>query len=391
MKKKIVLKLIVALVTIGIIYEGYGMIKEFTKQNKVENVKTMNIFNNKDKTLSIMLQEDGINFTEATNRDAWPDIKKYTYDKSECVDSTGANVDYKSILTFNYDSETPTVTVKTKNTVYCTLYFVKGRDTLTLLQEKGSTTFVEKGGMWRFVGLTSKVKNNYICFGTTDTSLCKSQPDKYMYRIIGMTKEGDATLDLHANQLKLIKATPSNESQAWYSDYSSNIEWEASEVYDYLNGTETDDFLPDAKTNQWQTGDYWDSLITSQKWYIQDQTSIPTATPEPTGKTTTAAAKIGLMYATDFVNAGGVSSTNYWLNLRNGWTGNSTILREWTMSRYGLKGASYSAWLVDNDGKLTVDYYHVNYTGAVRPVFYLKSSVMLSGVGSTDDPFKIAG
>ena len=276
MKKKIILRSIVIMLIILNGFVIYLLAKPNSKEI-LENVKTVSLFDNKDKTLSIMLQEDGINFTEAKDRTAWPDIKKYTYDKSECVDSTGTVVDYKNILTFNYDSETPTVTVKTKNTVYCTLYFVKGRDTLKLLQDKGKTTFVEKNGMYRFVGTTSEVKNNYICFGTTDPTVCKSQPDKYMYRIIGMTKTADTTLGLDANRLKLIKATPSNQSQAWNAYYQSDVPWESSDVYKYLTNT----FLPDAKTKQWQTGSYWDGLITSQKWYIQDQTSTPTAIAEP--------------------------------------------------------------------------------------------------------------
>ena len=249
MKKKIILIVTLFILSIFIISESKTLIKTLTNTNKVESVKTLNIFDNKDKTLSIMLQEDGINFTEATNRDAWPDITKYTYEKAECVDSTGAVVDYKSILTFNYDSANPTTTIKTNKTVYCTLYFVKGRDTLKLLQDKGGDTFVEKSGMWRFVGTKDQVANNYICFGTTDTSLCKSQPDAYMYRIIGMTKDADTDLGLDANRLKVIKATPLSKVKSWYSK-NQDGNWDNSELNSYLNGTKTDDFLPDAKTNQ---------------------------------------------------------------------------------------------------------------------------------------------
>ncbi len=387
MKKDRILTVIIIIVGLLIIGEGYNIIKTLNnKDNKVvENVKTIDIFDNKDKTLSIMLQEDGINFTEATNRDAWPDIAKYTYEKAECTDSTGATVDYKTILTFNYDSTNPTTTIKTNKTVYCTLYFVKGRDTLTLLQSKGGATFKEQSGMYRFVGTTSQVLNNYICFGTTDTSECLNSPDKYMYRIIGMTKDADATLGLHANQLKIIKATPSVESQVWNADNKSDIPWDSSSVYKYLNGT----FLTDAKNTRWQTGTYWDSLITSQKWYITDQQNTPTASTEPTETVTGKLGKIGLMYATDYMNAGSANTSN-WLFITNGWSTN-TAVQEWTMSRIGMPGSYYMAWTVSPAANLFMNNGYVATALAVRPVFYLKSSVMLSGTGISDDPFRIAG
>ncbi len=384
MKKKITLIVILFILSIFIISESKTLIKTLTNQNKVlEDIKTIDIFDNKDKTLSIMLQEDGINFTEAKNRDAWPDITKYTYEKAECTDSTGATVDYKTILTFNYDSTNPTTTIKTNKTVYCTLYFVKGNDTLTLLKQKGRGTFQEKNGMYRFVGTNTQVKNNYICFGTTDTSLCTSEADKYMYRIIGMTKDADTDLGIHANQLKIIKAIPYGEDIEYHSSCNIEVNWDESTLNEYLNGTSTSNqFL--YSIQHLASGSYWDGLITNQLWY-----TMRFGSDRETGTPTNTKSKIGLMYATDFVNAYKTEAYDNWLLLRNGWSGNSIEQSEWTMSRY------------ENTDMGVLGIY-VHYSGSlpgvglcskffIRPAFYLKPSVMLSGDGSTTDPFKIAG
>ncbi len=382
MKKKIILRSIIVILIILNSFAVYVLVRPNNKEI-LEDVKISDILKNKDKTLSIMLQEDGdgTTFKEAESRDLWPDIASYIYDKAECTDSEGNAVDYKSILTFDLDKKT--TTVKTKQTVYCTLYFVKGKETLTLLQSKGGSTFKDQSGMYRFVGTSSNVKNNYICFGTTIQSDCTSKPETYMYRIIGMTKTADDAIGLHAGQLKLIKAVPSSTSQAWHSS-NSDVKWEASSVKSYLNGT----FLNTIKNGS--NGTYWNKLITSQNWYIQDQTSTPGATAEPTGAKTTTPSQVGLMYGTDYMNANGASTSN-WLFITNGWTGNAKM-SEWTMSRRGYD-VVYLAWLVYDNGLLisTLDYTNVYFTNAVRPVFYLKSGILLTGDGTTTNPFRIAG
>ena len=383
MKKKIVLIITLIILSIFIISESKTLIKTLTNTNKeFENVKTINIFDNKDKTLSIMLQEDGTTFKEAEDRSKWPDVASYIFDKAECTDSEGNSIDYKSVLTFNLD--TKTTTIKTKNTVYCTLYFVKGKETLTLLQAKGSGTFIEKSGMYRFVGTSSQVKNNYICFGTTILNDCTSKPSTYMYRIIGMTKDSDTNIDLHAGQLKIIKATPSKSDQKWNSNKLTGQKWETSSVKNYLNG----EFLNTIKNGT--NGIYWNKLITNQNWYIKDQDrkNSPGATSEPVEEKTTNPSQIALMYATDYMNANSASTSN-WLFIQNGWSTNSAV-PEWTMTRYGNEWDYFSAWLVLKDGTMSGSS-GVDGSYSVRPVFYLKPGILLTGDGSTTDPFRIAG
>ena len=262
-----------------------------------------------------------------------------------------------------------------------------------LLFEKGGDTFKEKSGMLRFIGTKDEVTNNYICFGTDNTETCKNNPDEFMYRIIGVTSEDDNTINLPTNSLKIIKATPSSESQKWNSKQSQadcivdgidKCTWDDSDIKTYLNGTNSDQFLGAV---QWESPAYWKGLITSQKWYNVDQPSTPTASAGPTDSTTTNLYQIGLMYATDYINAAWTNTSN-WLFITNGWNGN-TSNDEWTLSRYGYHSlvGSYRAWYVASGGYLT--YYSLTNSLAVRPVFYLQSNITLTGEGNTENPFII--
>ena len=64
-------------------------------------------------------------------------------------------------------------------------------------------------------------------------------------------------------------------------------------------------------------------------------------------------------------------------------------LDEWTLSR--RSDFSDNAWNVDYDGGVdTVNVYSLAFKGAVRPVFYLCSSVLYSeGDGTRENPYRI--
>ena len=99
--------------------------------------------------------------------------------------------------------------------------------------------------MYRYQGTSELVNNNYICFGTSDKTICTSDEDHYMYRILGITPEGE---------MKLIKQTPiveeANTVFSWFKvtsqdDKGSNLygtaengleTWPESILYKRLNG-----------------------------------------------------------------------------------------------------------------------------------------------------------
>ena len=94
------------------------------------------------------------------------------------------------------------------------------------------------------------------------------------------------------------------------------------------------------------------------------------------------------MYGADYVNAYQNSSTDNWLFITNGWSGN-TAEYEWTMSRYGFDYGyrDWRAWLVSTNGHTYG--YTMTSPFVVRPVFYLLSTVGLIGEGTTTHPYTV--
>ncbi len=131
------------------------------------------------------------------------------------------------------------------------------------------------GEMYRYQG-TDNV-NNWICFGTTDKEECTSETgiDKYMYRIIGVTPEGE---------LALIKATKVKENYTsqfkWNDKYKPTEEecgedgslctWANSKLYNRINGLCKKD-NPDCKGSYDQTNifignSYYEYLNNNSEW-----------------------------------------------------------------------------------------------------------------------------
>ena len=78
---------------------------------------------------------------------------------------------------------------------------------------------------------------------------------------------------------------------------------------------------------------------------------------------------------------------NNWMHFLNNDSSAPNTNYEWTMSRYGLNGSYYPAWGVSSSG--LVDWYYLDATYSVRPVFYLKSNIEITGTGTQSDPYII--
>ena len=250
----------------------------------------------KEKAMAIMISNDGSNYQEYTE-DTWPG-ENYRLKEAKCIDNNGSLVD-ENIITFEND----TVTLETNQTVYCTLYFDK-KTIIEKLRENDPNKVLssaEVGGMYRYqgVGVSSTVDathklvdNNYICFGTNDASKCNCNTeencDKYMYRIIGVTKD---------NQLYLIKMKGVVENGVqlftWNDTYkvAPNFditcpegkcpEWPNSLLFKRLNGISkgtisgagtikdkgnTDIFINNKNYNYMKDGNEWYNKIEKHKW-----------------------------------------------------------------------------------------------------------------------------
>ena len=245
--------------------------------------------------------------------------------------------------------------------------------------------------------------NNYICFGST-ASTC---PDANLYRIIGVFDD----------QVKLIMADYPTTSQTGtsgaYSTTYANSGWSTS----YYKGDQSTSsigvyYWNPSGTNTWSSSTLtttnlrdtflntfsstYQEDIASATWYVNGY-STNSATPatwhdnESTGTPWTG--KIGLMYVSDY---GFAASNSAWTTNMDSYNSSSITsnnwmymgLTEWTISRYS--SYTYSAYRVYYSGSVSGDYVSKYSMNAVRPSFYLESSVSYaSGSGTATNPIRI--
>ncbi len=262
--------------------------------------------------------------------------------------------------------------------------------------------------------------NNYVCFGIKTKEICKSDTDKYLYRIIG--------IDTETNELKIIKREALNYSYQWNSSYNDDTKWSESDLQKNLNSSY---FLTNTKDFPYMQDDinvdsYWTKIISPHDWeygdvlrddsgFNENTTSLQAYQNEKNAWNNTLNAKIGLMYTSDYYLSGVDSSVNNesdlkcyynsfvesyygqckksWLYLINNDSSNLSTSGEspaasyeWNMSR----STNSSAWLIHYDGYITVGLLTNAY--AVRPVFYLSSDInIIEGDGSLNNPYIISG
>ena len=393
MKKKIVIRSIIIFL---LLVEGISLYILYKPNDKTELLETIKInnnnFTNKKNMISIQIQNDNdYDYHEAEDKAKWPDKNIYTYAGSTCINKDGTEINAAGIISF--DELEYTAEIQTKQTVYCTLYFTKGKPALQVLKNKGGSKFNSTSavfGLFRFNGTTTDVAegnlNNYICFGTTNIATCTGDKQTYMYRIIGITDNSatNTALGLEANQLKIIRTHPPVISQRWTTNGS--LQWDGSDAQKYLNGA----FLTTDKV-KWKDI-LWEELIDEVYWYVGNNLNN-SSTTETTTKSTDVY-KVGLMYRSDFVNSG-TQDTKNWLLMMNGTNESKTKYSqtsEWTMSPAGNVQTNYYTyenvvWALPYTAVLA--YWGLGATAAIRPVYYLKSNVTLAGEGTETSPFII--
>ena len=283
---------------------------------------------------------------------------------------------------------------------------------------------------YRFAGTDP---NNYVCFGSDDTTC----PTENLYRIIGVI-DGKVKL-IHAygatttmlgtdeGYVKTYQEAWSNSlelAQSFYKgkeDFTKIGSYKWNKTGDNTWSTSTtntinlnNNFLTylDSKNTKWKT------MIADTTWYVGGMTydngaksNAKTAYNYEVGAnkdaTTTVTSKIGLMYVSEYYYG---ATPDYWMlpgydenghpnEDQTAWIGEdyskaynnnwmSTGLVEWTLSRDS--GVSYIAFLVGAVGR--VDWYDVDSSpgNAVRPSFSLSSSIKFtSGEGTAVNPIRI--
>ena len=424
------------------------------KSNEFPEVRLKEIVN-KDKSFAIMIQSK--NGYKEYDSDTWPG-SSYKFKEAKCIDNNGDEI--KEAVTY----EEGKITLTTNKTIYCTVYFdYKG--TINILRENDMQKYLSEdlqGDKYRYQASFPECDNesecenaakmtNWICFGTTSNcGTNEDNVDKYMYRIIGVTEEG---------QLYLIKETFLKEGTqkkfAWNDKYyvdSSNPyycengkcpEWNTSLLFKRINGTsdgnasgsggypdykgDTNIFVDSNEYGYMAQGTGWYSLIADHEWMYGDV--ITTAeyhgdtmyaiehgdketthyigtegniTQETYTWSQNVNAKISLMYLHDYYYSyyDGISDETRgnartqekqkesWLFFqKDGY--NSSASYEWLSTRWGIDGAMgpfVRAWIVSGDDGWIND--RLYDVGGARPVFYLNSSAKIAnGKGTKESPF----
>ena len=278
---------------------------------------------------------------------------------------------------------------------------------------------------YRFAGASDQV-NNYVCFGSATTPC----PDDNLYRIIGVfdNKVGENQTE---QRVKLIKSdyatsalldedgdykqayTAAGNSSSNYkgnnlaniAGYNWNKTGQNSWSMSNLNKTNLNknfitkigaDWAAKIDETTWKVGGNTYANIYSQpaKTAYQSEINHPVTTNSH-DKATELEAKIGLMYASDY---GFAAAPSAWTANLKTYNGEAIInvnwmymgLYEWTISRReDTPLRAYRAFGVDDTGSVISSFVDTN-AFAVRPVFYLSSSVpYVSGDGTQSLPIRI--
>ncbi len=350
-------------------------------------------------------------------------ISKYYYSKdggatyiestSDTYTFTGLSKGTYNIKAYVLDSNNKSSSTISKSIEITTIPFatyikslytgVQGEN--SLYHHDGTLTNGIDDNSYRYAGASNSV-NNYVCFGS-DAESC---PTDNLYRIIGVFDD----------QVKLIKSTKATSvllgtdgdyysDTAYYWNYKQNTStnsgngsntWSTS----LLNKTNLNtNYINNIKST-------WASKIAQTTWKVGGNTGlniynqIPSVayqneivnpvTTNSTDNAMTYSAKIGLMYVSDY---GFAAEPNAWTLTMISYndsiaTSSNWILlgiHEWTLTRR----SDYPHVISDigSDGNVSNwNGDHASNNAAVRPVFYLNSSVTyLEGTGTSSNPYRI--
>ena len=277
-------------------------------------------------------------------------------------------------------------------------------DQIAELAAKDTTNFAtnDKDNNIRYIG---KDPSNYVYFNCSDYSN-QSDSTCEKWRIIGvfksMTKEDGSQADL----VKIIR-DDSLGSIAW--DSNNVNDWSTASLQTTLNGTyyngtyATGALKNDSTRNAiesvvWNLGGLSSGNYTTSTFYSSERGKTVYSVHAPTWT-----GKIGLMYPSDYgyATAGGSTTnratcmtTNLYDWDRSGVSdckNNDYLLKsyiQWTLAP--RSSDSGSAFYVRSSGSVSNNY-SVDNSYAVRPAAYLKSNILLSGVGdgSSTSPYQL--
>ncbi len=420
-KKIISIFIALSLLIIGLVY--------FLPKKEVElgEVK-LDIKDTKD-NLAIYIEDNKGNYIEQENSNYPKTGYVFNNDLSGCIDTNGNEVE--KILDYE---ENVGVSINTNRTVYCYLYFDEKENIGNICSEKNMqecmnnnkeniTTIAnlnaDQAGLYRYQGTRDEVNNNYICFGTSSKEECLNDTEHYMYRILGIKEDG---------QIKLIKNTPIKEGNTttfqWHNNQEKTI-WGDSDLFKRLNGQHKSlsNIFINSTEYSYLKDSTWLNRIADSNWYqgftmgsiLNGKTAYEVYQMENGDADTSYGdlvngaiqsvterfsllenAKIGIINMTDYnyalqeggYNCYGKDCKNNWLYNTKNWS------REILMTRYGYHASvkSYLCTVIDYDIKSEENDGFImdgSCNATIRPVFFLVSTINLTGIGTIDNPYII--
>ena len=259
--------------------------------------------------------------------------------------------------------------------------------------------------------------NNYVCFGSTETSC----PTDNLYRIIGvfgdkvklikydyansnlLGENGEYSRDTYSkSKFSTYKGELTTINRYYWNLSTQTNTWSESSLNkvnlntNFINNIRSE-WASKIDTTTWKVGgNTWANIGTSVPATAYQNEIVNPVTTNTTDSKTEYKAKVGLMYVSDY---GFAAAPSAWTLV--GWDSDSTKdyrtatsinwmymgLDEWLISRNA--DGSGSAFLVDNYGRVSYGSVSGDNYG-VRPSFNLLSSVTyVSGSGTSSDPIRI--
>ena len=259
--------------------------------------------------------------------------------------------------------------------------------------------------------------NNYVCFGSTETSC----PTDNLYRIIGvfgdkvklikydyansnlLRENGEYSRDTYSkSKFSTYKGELTTINRYYWNLSTQTNTWSESSLNkvnlntNFINNIRSE-WASKIDTTPWKVGgNTWANIGTSVPATAYQNEIVNPVTTNTTDSKTEYKAKVGLMYVSDY---GFAAAPSAWTLV--GWDSDSTKdyrtatsinwmymgLDEWLISRNA--DGSGSAFLVDNYGRVSYGSVSGDNYG-VRPSFNLLSSVTyVSGSGTSSDPIRI--
>ena len=306
---------------------------------------------------------------------------------------------------------------------------VSGNSFETLMSTSTPDVYEENG--LRYEGADP---NNYVCLDNKTSGACSSS--SLLFRIIGLFDEDTSSDGTNSSGTKkLLKIIDTNNyggtsGKYWNSAGTNN--WSSASLKTELNGTYLDALLGTSNVNsklssaianaKWHLGganntsgsNYYKNTIKTENYYKAERSPYATSGTNQnlySGNPEYVFAKVGLMYPSDYGYATVGGSTTSKENCRakelynwdsssysdcknNDWlfTSQSSFVNsvEWLLSPYSSN--SDDAARLNSSGYVNLNGGGVVYLFAVRPTFYLDSSVLKivgTGDGTKDNAYRV--